>query len=74
MVSRALIPAAGRGFRAYPKSKHTPKVLLPVDGKPIVQCVFHQSVFFHFRNFHIKTSIVCDVNFSEVYLKKWMLS
>ena len=37
MISRALIPAAGRGFRAYPKSKHTPKVLLPVDGKPIVQ-------------------------------------
>ena len=37
MISRALIPAAGRGVRAHPETRHTPKVLLPIDGKPIIQ-------------------------------------
>lgn len=36
-LSRALIPAAGNGRRAYPKTKDIPKVLLEVDGKPIIE-------------------------------------
>jgi dTDP-glucose pyrophosphorylase len=37
MITRALIPAAGRGIRAYPKSIYIPKVMLEIDGSPIIQ-------------------------------------
>src|SRR5690606_28265730 len=33
----AVIPAAGRGVRAYPRTVHIPKVLLEVGGKPLLQ-------------------------------------
>ena len=35
-LTQALIPAAGRGLRAYPKTHHVPKVLLEVDGQPLI--------------------------------------
>ena len=34
---KALIPAGGRGLRAWPKASVVPKVLLEIDGKPILQ-------------------------------------
>jgi dTDP-glucose pyrophosphorylase len=34
--AQALIPAAGRGLRAYPKTENVPKVLLKVDGQPLL--------------------------------------
>jgi NDP-sugar pyrophosphorylase family protein len=34
---KALIPAAGRGLRAWPKASVVPKVLLEIDGKPILE-------------------------------------
>jgi UDP-N-acetylglucosamine diphosphorylase / glucose-1-phosphate thymidylyltransferase / UDP-N-acetylgalactosamine diphosphorylase / glucosamine-1-phosphate N-acetyltransferase / galactosamine-1-phosphate N-acetyltransferase len=37
MVTHALIPAAGRGIRAYPKTASIPKVLLEIDGRSIIQ-------------------------------------
>jgi dTDP-glucose pyrophosphorylase len=37
MITRALIPAAGRGRRAYPTTRHLAKVMLPIDGKPLIQ-------------------------------------
>ena len=37
MITRALIPAAGRGVRAWPRTSQIPKVLLRVDGKPVLQ-------------------------------------
>lgn len=37
MITQALIPAAGRGLRAWPKSHYVPKVLFEIDGKPIIQ-------------------------------------
>ena len=37
MITRALLPAAGRGIRADAKTRYTPKVLLEVDGKPLIQ-------------------------------------
>jgi UTP-glucose-1-phosphate uridylyltransferase len=33
MIARALIPAAGRGRRAYPKTSYMAKVMLEVDGR-----------------------------------------
>jgi NDP-sugar pyrophosphorylase family protein len=32
-----VIPAAGRGVRAYPKTRTVPKVMLEIGGKPIIQ-------------------------------------
>ena len=36
-ITRGLIPAAGRGLRAYPKTVQTPKVLLEIDGKSLIE-------------------------------------
>ncbi len=36
-VRMAVLPAAGRGVRAYPKTQFIPKVLLEVAGKPLIQ-------------------------------------
>ena len=36
MFEQALIPAAGLGVRAYPKTSRLPKVLLEIDGKPLL--------------------------------------
>ena len=36
-LTQALIPAAGRGLRAYPKTKYLPKPLLEIDGKTLLQ-------------------------------------
>jgi dTDP-glucose pyrophosphorylase len=33
----AVLPAAGQGVRAYPRTVHIPKVLLEVGGKPLLQ-------------------------------------
>ena len=32
-----VILAAGRGMRAYPKTKYIPKALLEVGGKPLIE-------------------------------------
>jgi len=32
-----VIPAAGKGMRAYPSAKYIPKVMFEVNGKPIIQ-------------------------------------
>lgn len=37
MFSKALIPAAGAGLRAYPATNYQPKVMLEIFGKPIIQ-------------------------------------
>lgn len=36
-VTKAVIPAAGLGTRLSPLTRHTPKELLPIGGKPIIQ-------------------------------------
>jgi UTP--glucose-1-phosphate uridylyltransferase len=36
-VTKAVIPAAGKGTRLLPLTKHLPKELLPVGGKPMIQ-------------------------------------
>lgn len=37
MITKALIPAAGRGIRAFPKTQYLPKPLLEIDGKTLLQ-------------------------------------
>lgn len=36
-IRKAVIPAAGKGIRAYPKSKYIPKAMLEVEGRPIIE-------------------------------------
>lgn len=36
-VKKALIPAAGRGLRSYPKSKHLPKGMFEIENRPILE-------------------------------------
>lgn len=36
-IRKALIPAAGKGIRAYPKSRYLPKALLEVEGRPLIE-------------------------------------
>ena len=36
MSLKGLIPAAGAGFRAYPATTYTPKVMLEIAGKPLL--------------------------------------
>ena len=36
-IRLGVIPAAGRGIRAYPRTVHIPKVMLEVAGKPLIQ-------------------------------------
>jgi len=43
-VLKAVIPAAGLGTRFYPKTKVTPKELLPVGGKPVLQYVVEEVI------------------------------
>ena len=41
---KAIIPAAGLGTRFLPATKATPKELLPVQGKPVVQRVVEEAL------------------------------
>ena len=41
-VELAVVPVAGRGTRLLPLTKSQPKEMLPVDRKPVVQCVVEE--------------------------------
>jgi len=50
-----LIMAGGFGKRLYPLTKETPKPLLKVGKKPILDIIIEQFVDFGFKNFYIST-------------------
>lgn len=43
-VTKAVIPTAGLGTRLRPLTDYTPKELLPVGGKPIIQHIFEMYI------------------------------
>jgi UTP--glucose-1-phosphate uridylyltransferase len=43
-VTKLVLPVAGLGKRLLPLTKHTPKNLIPVNGKPILEYVLEEAV------------------------------
>src|SRR5258708_2707906 len=43
-VTKLVLPVAGLGKRLLPLTKHTPKNLLPVNGKPLLAYVLDEAV------------------------------
>jgi N-acetyl-alpha-D-muramate 1-phosphate uridylyltransferase len=56
MTTKALILAAGRGERMRPLTDHTPKPLLEVRGKPLIQWSMEALVRGGFSDFVINTA------------------
>ena len=44
MITKAVIPAAGRGTRFLPATKAQPKEMLPVVDKPVIQYVVEEAI------------------------------
>jgi UTP--glucose-1-phosphate uridylyltransferase len=55
-VTKAVIPAAGRGTRLAPLTNHLPKELLPVGGKPMIQHTIEMCLASGIREFCFVTS------------------
>jgi UTP--glucose-1-phosphate uridylyltransferase len=55
-VTKAVIPAAGLGTRLRPLTSYTPKELLPVGGKPIIQYTLEMYMATGISEFCIVTS------------------
>ena len=49
---KAMILAAGRGERMRPLTDHTPKPLLPIDGKPMIEYTIEALVAAGFKELH----------------------
>jgi len=47
--------AGGFGTRLYPLTKNTPKPLLKVGNKPILETIINQFIYYGFHNFYIST-------------------
>jgi len=61
MVTKAIIPTAGRGEQFLPASKSLPKELLPVLGKPAMQYAVEEGVRAGLKNFVMVTGQHRDV-------------
>lgn len=55
-VTKAVIPTAGLGTRLMPLTYHTPKELLPIGGKPIIQYALERHMAAGISEFCIITS------------------
>ena len=44
MIKKAVLPVAGLGTRFFPASKATPKEMLPIIDKPLVQYAVEEAV------------------------------
>lgn len=61
MITKAIIPTAGRGKQFLPASKSLPKELLPVLGKPAMQYAVEEGVRAGLKNFVMVTGQHRDV-------------
>jgi len=44
LISKVIIPVAGRGTRSLPASKNIPKEMLPIYNKPVIQYVVEEAI------------------------------
>ena len=44
MIKKAVLPAAGLGTRFLPASKATPKEMLPIIDKPLIQYAVEEAI------------------------------
>jgi len=44
LITRAVVPAAGRGTRLYPITKAQPKEMLPLGARPVIQAVAEELI------------------------------
>lgn len=56
LITKAIIPAAGRGLRFLPATKAVPKELLPLIDKPAIQYVVEEGVSSGIKDFVFVTS------------------
>ena len=49
-ITKLVLPVAGLGKRLLPLTKHTPKNLIPVNGKPLLEYVLEDAVISGIRN------------------------
>lgn len=55
-----IIMAGGRGMRLMPLTEHTPKPMLPVGDKPILEHNIDRLIKFGIRNIHISINYLAD--------------
>lgn len=68
-VTKLVLPVAGLGKRLMPLTKKTPKNLLEVNGKPLVEYAFEEAVQSGMKDVILITGPVHKPQFAE-YLKK----
>lgn len=61
----AVIMAGGLGTRLYPLTKETPKPMLPINGKPILERIIEKLMAQGFHNFYI------SINYLGEQIKKY---
>lgn len=61
---QAIILAAGRGTRLQPLTDTTPKAMLPINGKPMLEIILHQ-----LKSVGV-TEVVVIVNYLKEHIKK----
>ena len=78
MIKQAIIPLAGLGTRMLPLTSVTPKELLPINGKPVIDIIFDNFKSYGLNKFYLSTnykSTLLETYFKEtkrkaIYLKE----
>lgn len=70
-----VIMAGGLGTRLYPLTKETPKPMLPINGKPILERIIEKLILQGFQNFYISINYLGE-QIKEYFLdgSKWDIS
>ncbi len=55
MIKKAVLPAAGLGTRFLPASKATPKEMLPIIDKPLIQYAVEEALLAGINNMAVVT-------------------
>jgi dTDP-glucose pyrophosphorylase len=56
LPNAVVIMAGGKGARLMPHTKHCPKPMLPVDGRPMLEILLEQCIASGFRQFYLSVN------------------